>query len=214
MATDPGSDSQSAGRRTRRSIRRVLNRVPVPLPARWRQRFWTGARRVLQLDDAPESLALGIALGLFIAFTPTVGIQMLLVLVIHTICRANRLAGIAMVWISNPITLVPIYWGDYQVGRVILGREPIAYQEFARLFQFESKGFIEQFQEFLRHLGPVFADVAIPLFTGGAIVGLLLALPSYPLTLWLVRHERAGQERLRALKALRRSRASQRILEV
>ena len=36
--------------------------------------------RILHADDTPHRLALGIALGVFVAWTPTVGLQMVLVL--------------------------------------------------------------------------------------------------------------------------------------
>ena len=68
----------------------------------------------------------GVAMGIIIAMTPTVGIQMILVVIIHTIIRVNRLAGIIMVYISNPLTLIPIYWLDYVVGSIALNRKFIS----------------------------------------------------------------------------------------
>ena len=37
-------------------------------------------RRLLSLDDTPHAIALGTAIGMFIGLTPTVGIQMIIVL--------------------------------------------------------------------------------------------------------------------------------------
>jgi len=199
-----GTQPNSLARRSRRSMRRAMRRMPIP------HRFWAALKRLLQLDDDPHSVARGIAIGLVIAFTPTVGIQMFLVVVIHTLCRANRLAGIAMVWISNPVTLVPIYWADYQVGRWVLRSPSIAYDRFTRLFELHAHGFVARFLEFLDHLRPVFGDVAIPMFLGGFLVGVALAIPAYPLTLRLVDLERRGKARLAALRQKRHERQARR----
>ncbi|GIW71687.1 MAG: hypothetical protein KatS3mg102_1229 [Planctomycetota bacterium] len=199
------------GSRGRGLGRRLLQRLRIQ-SHRWR---WLGAllgglKRVLQLEDTPESIARGVALGLVIAFTPTVGIQMVLVLIIHTLARANRLAGIAMVWLTNPLTVVPVYWWDYVLGSWLLARPRIPLERFRELFALEQTGFFAQFFEFLRNVGELGLDVLGPMALGGLLTGLALALPAYPLTLWLVRQERAALERLRRLRAARRARLGRR----
>ena len=65
-------------------------------------------RSILMLEDTPHSIALGTAIGLFIAWTPTVGIHMILVVSLALFLRANKVAGLIAVYISNPLTLAPI----------------------------------------------------------------------------------------------------------
>ena len=54
-------------------------------------RWWTSpgrlAQRVLTLDDTPHSIALGTAIGMFVGLTPTVGIQMVVVLAVAGITQ-------------------------------------------------------------------------------------------------------------------------------
>ena len=64
---------------------------------------------ILHADDPPHRLALGVAIGMFVTFTPTVGLQMVLVGVLAWLLRANKLVGLPVVWLSNPATVVPIY---------------------------------------------------------------------------------------------------------
>ncbi len=66
---------------------------------------------------APVSeVSLGVAVGVFLGLTPTVGVQMYLVAVVWSIYRYifrrhfNLPVGVAMVWISNPLTMVPLYY--------------------------------------------------------------------------------------------------------
>jgi len=169
-------------------------------------------RRLLELDDTPESIARGVALGFFVAFTPTVGVQMPIVAVVNTIARANRLAGILIVQITNPLTLVPCYWLDYQVGLLVLGREGIPFERFKRLYELESTGPVAVVREFVGNLAALGAEVAVPLFLGGTIVGALLGIASYWPTVSLVRRARRLRARLHDLRARRRARHAERAL--
>ena len=80
--------------------------------------------RILHVDDTPHRIALAVAVGMFVAWTPTMGFQMLLTVLLATLVRANKLVGVPFVWISNLITMVPIYrWCNYPVGLAIMGSE-------------------------------------------------------------------------------------------
>jgi uncharacterized protein (DUF2062 family) len=174
----------------------------IPLPKRLRDQI----AKLLQLDDPPEKIAWGVSLGFLIALSPTVGVQMFIVLILHTLLRANRLAGIITVWISNPFTVVPIYWANYLVGNAVLRNPPITFERFKALFVLNADGVFAKFAEFLELLRPVLGDVAAPMFLGGLILGASLAIPAYPLTVALVRMERRGRDRLARLRVARRLR--------
>lgn len=73
----------------------------------------------LHVDE--YALARGIAVGLFIGLTPTVGIQTLLMLIASMTFRANFLAAFAVSWISNPLTMAPLYFGFNRIGDVVFG---------------------------------------------------------------------------------------------
>ena len=135
--------------------------------------------RLLELDDTPREIARGIAIGVFVAMTPTVGIQMLSIAFLCTLFRSNRIAGVAMAWISNPLTIVPIYWLDYVIGSMILRTPMIGKGEIAKLLYLESTGLFGMFFEFLGNLGSFTFDLAGPMFLGGAILGVVCAIPSY-----------------------------------
>ena len=64
-----------------------------------------------------RSVAGGLALGLFIAFTPTIPFQMLLCAVGAILLRVNLSVAVAAIWITNPLTAVPIYLAASRLGR-------------------------------------------------------------------------------------------------
>lgn len=95
--------------------------MPVRYVVRQVKQFFV--YRVLHVDDTPHRIALGVALGIFWAWTPTMGIQMILTIATAALFRANKVVGIPFVWISNIFTIVPIYLPNYWVGTGLLGTE-------------------------------------------------------------------------------------------
>lgn len=59
-------------------------------------------------------------IGLFLAFIP-VPVQMVLAGVMSVLFRANMAVCLFMVWLTNPLTMVPVYYLAYRVGATVLG---------------------------------------------------------------------------------------------
>ncbi len=85
----------------------------------WRKLRRLFIHNVLHADDTPHRIALGLAIGIFIGLTPTVGFQM--VIAVAAALRANKVVCIPMVWITNPVTLIPIYALCHKLGAGLLG---------------------------------------------------------------------------------------------
>lgn len=69
------------------------------------------------------SLTRAVYVGLLCAFFPLPG-QMPLALVGALLFRANVPMSVALTWITNPLTTIPVFWVAYCVGAVLLG-EPV-----------------------------------------------------------------------------------------
>ncbi len=122
-----------------------------------------------RLRSDPDAVARGMALGLFIGFTPTFGFQMFLALLFAFIFRQNKIATFIGVWITNPLTAPLIYGLEYQVGRLLLGMPPFDMSNFNL--------------EMLCSLGP---KVGVPLVVGSLVLGIPIAMIGYSLTVRLV----------------------------
>lgn len=137
------------------------------------------------LDDTAHSIALGTAIGMFIALTPTVGIQMLIVIcfafVTRPLFRFNQIASLITVYISNPLTMIPIYWFDYKVGTYYVGGS-MNQKEFAKIFEFEG------FSGWWETVKQLILEVGSPLIIGSLIVATFCSLVTYPIMLRLVMH--------------------------
>jgi len=72
-----------------------------------------------------QSTAKGIATGLFCAFLP-MPFEMVPAIFIAAMIGGNLPFAIAGIWISNPVTWVPLYTPCYLLGAKILNVEPVA----------------------------------------------------------------------------------------
>lgn len=90
--------------------------------------YWQRARRIivhtlLHADDTPRQIALGAAVATFVAFLPIIG-HTFLAIPLAALLRANKAICVPFVWITNPVTAMPIYTGCYWLGRFVLGGAP------------------------------------------------------------------------------------------
>ena len=69
-----------------------------------------------------RSFSGAIAVGVFCAFMP-IPFQMLLAAIAAVAFRVNILIAVPLVWISNPITIPPMFYFCYSAGAWILGTE-------------------------------------------------------------------------------------------
>jgi uncharacterized protein len=75
---------------------------------------------LLQLDDSPWRIALALAIGVFISFTPFWGFQTLLALAVATLCRLNRGVTVTGTWLNLPWFAPFVYAGAVKLGARLL----------------------------------------------------------------------------------------------
>jgi hypothetical protein len=69
------------------------------------------------------SVAWGVSVGLFMAFVP-VPFQMLLAIAAAVMISANIPVAVVLVWVSNPITVAPLFFAAYKLGAWLLAETP------------------------------------------------------------------------------------------
>ncbi len=114
-----------------------------------------------------KSVTKALLVGIFIAFIP-MPFQMLAVLAVSPFIRFNIPIAISMVWLSNPITMPPMYYMEYLTGTWLLGMEPLHDVEMT----------MEWFQS---HLD----DIFIPLYVGTFFYSLTVSVLVYFVVNWL-----------------------------
>lgn len=71
-----------------------------------------------------HSVAGAFAVGLFMAWVP-VPFQMVLAAAAAILFSVNLPLSVGLVWVSNPLTMPPLFWFAYWVGAQIMGVPPI-----------------------------------------------------------------------------------------
>ena len=158
-------------------------------------------RWIIKLRGSPKAIAGGLGLGTFIAFTPTMGVQLILAVVVATFLNLNRPAAMIPVWITNPITVAPIYTFNYWLGCRIWDGPPIS--EVTGLFldigktmaRLEIWDIQEQIFAVL-HMGK---DVLIPLLLGSLFIGAIIGAVVYVFSLKLLSIVLTRREKKRLL---------------
>ena len=145
-------------------------------------------RRLLAIDDPPERTALAFSIGIFIAFSPFLGLHTIMATLIAFAFRFNKIAIYTGTFINNPIlTLVPIIVISYAVGAFILGRPLTIPDEGVALLK-EPHLFTRDY--YRRLFVQSWNDVVWPFAIGGSVLSVVCSLLAYPLTLWALRKHR------------------------
>ena len=116
--------------------------------------------------------------------------QMLAVILTTPFVRFNVPIAISMVWLSNPITMPPMYYMEYLTGNLLLGKPGIEHIQMT-LDWFEN------------HIG----DIFIPLYVGTAFYSIVVSYLIYLLINWLwirsVKLEKHHREKLRRKRKMK-----------
>lgn len=109
-----------------------------------------------------HSVSLAFFIGIFSAFTPLPG-QTFLAALLAFWLGANLPISIMLIWISNPITIPPMFYLTYKLGNTILGTEPMNLD-------------VSLTWEWFSNIG---SKVMLPLMTGSIVCGLLFGTIGY-----------------------------------
>lgn len=149
--------------------------TPIPMPKKFFKRLTPSAETIknhpsLQrfahwLHDANlwhlnrYSVSLATFIGVFAAFVPLPS-QMPIALVLAIWWRANVPISVALVWLTNPFTSPPIFYGTYKLGNWLLQREPLELH----------------FEVSLDWLGSQIGHIWAPLLLGSLTAGIVTGL--------------------------------------
>ena len=133
------------------------------------RRFWKEIqqwkRRVKNLHGDPHFVAMGMAIGAFVAATPSMPFQTAIAVTLAFILRSSKIAAAIGVWLCNPITFPVFYLASYKLGTLLfgisdaneIGGEPVN----------------------ILKLG---TGIAIAAVVGGIVIGICLAIVTYFIT--------------------------------
>jgi uncharacterized protein (DUF2062 family) len=144
--------------------------------------LWARGKGILHLDDSPESIARGAAVGFFFGVSLAWGGQVLLAVGAAHLARGNKAVAALLTAISNPLTSPALYSFCYVVGAMLMGGLP----EVAALRSLAS----------LHDVMALGSGALWALLLGTTVVGALGVVPTYLLVLRGVQRKRMPLRRL------------------
>lgn len=136
--------------------------------------------KILRIDDPPERIARGAAIGVFMGVFPTFGLGIVFSLAVAFILRANKAASVLGSFIMNPITS-PFFWtASLVMGSVLTG------DDFSTIYsQMRENGWVTG-------AGRATFDFVI----GNLVISAVTTLASYYIVRnWVIRHRRKKEEK-------------------
>lgn len=185
-------------------------KVELPMPKKFMKRYLPSPEKVQAMQSLGflgdilnepnlwhinrHCVARAFLIGVFFCLIP-MPFQMVVAAFFAIWFNANLPLSVVLVWISNPITMPPMFYFNYKVGAWVLDRPVLSFD----------------FQLSWAWISERLLDIGIPLYLGSLIVATVSACLAY-LTIqfiWRRKIRTDWQLRRRARKALRRSSRNQ-----
>ncbi|MBI5694226.1 MAG: DUF2062 domain-containing protein [Nitrospirae bacterium] len=163
-------------------------------------------RHILHLDETPHLLAKSFAAGVFIAFTPFIGLHILSALVVAWAFRLNKVVTLTGTMVCNPWTIAFIFIGPtwltvMAMRHVGMDVPPLNYDTVSGHFMFVLESYsvwqARFWVEFLQEFKPYIAAVLV----GTTLAGAAAAFASYFAAvkwIWFYRLKKAERRHGRA----------------
>jgi uncharacterized protein len=135
-----------------------------------KSRFRRAVDALLQLQDSPHRIALAFGIGIWIAFSPLLGLHTAMALLIAFFFRLSRAALLFGAYVNNPWTIAPLYLAGTALGCALLGVST----EGLESIEWHHHG-LAFYRELLVHLRPYLW----PYVVGNTILGFLGGIAGY-----------------------------------
>ncbi len=137
--------------------------------SRWKKRFKEHFIEALKIKTTPHEIALGFAIGTFIAILPIFGLHIwLAILIIAVFKQLSKIALFAALFFWNPFFTIPVYTLSLKIGGAIFGSAPVV------VFKVT---FLNQAYDFSRRL-----------LVGSGMTATILSIVTYVAVFFLVRY--------------------------
>ena len=163
--------------------------------AGWRRVFEYIVHRIKRVPDSPHRISVGVAIGVFITFTPFFGLHFLLAALLAVVLRGNVIVALIATFFGNPITFPIIGILSHRLGMAMMDR-PMGALGWDELRQGLGDLFLIPWRNFKAIFTDATADwtgyvqaldiVFFPYLLGGLIPGLVFGALGYFLSKPLV----------------------------
>lgn len=157
--------------------------------------FWRAIlyikHRTIRLSDTSHKIAIGLACGTAVSFSPLLGTHFIQAGLFTWLLRGNILAGLIGTFVGNPWTLPFVWWGSVEFGAMIISVFGLSAQTLPAEVN------LSVLWELITH-EPL--RIFLPWMLGGYILGFISFFPFYILFYYLVRGAKIARSKARLRK--------------
>jgi uncharacterized protein (DUF2062 family) len=148
-------------------------------------------KKLLHIEDSAERTAMAYSIGIFLGFSPFLGLHTLLGLAVAFLFNLNRVAILLGVWSNTPWFIVPYYTIATWVGMRVTGFQ-IDKMTLRKIFQLEmNQGFMSS--DFWGRVASQWG-LLLSFMIGSLILAACLTLIAHPLSLKWIKFYRSRKE--------------------
>jgi uncharacterized protein (DUF2062 family) len=152
------------------------------LPARFRRLVYINFIDPLVMSRHPPAFdALGVSLGLVIGFVIPLGGHLLVLALLRVFFRFNYLVAAGFTLVINPLNAIPLYYGYYWLGSIILGKSILINFQ---VFQNTMNPIMDKsyFWEYLSAFLDLGWEILIRWLTAAVLIAVVFGIAGYALT--------------------------------
>ena len=123
--------------------------------------------KLIKISDTPHSISLGFAIGVFSAFTPLIGLHIVIAIFFSWLVNANYLSSVVGTFVGTPITY-PFMW----ISSILIGNMFISVDEF-------NKGLFENISFYSWDFFLLIKPFIWSFIIGSTVLGLISSFSSY-----------------------------------
>ncbi len=141
--------------------------------------------KIIRIDDTPEKIALGMALGIAAGILPTFGLGIIFAIFLALLFKANKISAVIGTMIMNPWTSVFFWTLSYILGELIIHQNiaPNVASAITEIKYMEGLSILEMLKEFISLAGK---EILLPYLIGNIILTMVLSVGFYFITLKMV----------------------------
>ena len=155
---------------------------PAKQPFKWLLLRLRPLLRILKgFRGTPHAIAGGFSLGIFLALTPTVGVQLIIAVFLATVFKVSRPAALIAVMVTNPVTIPPIFTFNYYIGSLFIDGPSVTevYKHFIRIAADMAKFNVWEVTDQIKAFAETGQEMLLPLILGSLIIATISAIISY-----------------------------------
>jgi uncharacterized protein len=147
--------------------------------------------RFIRLRGEPHELALGMSFGIFSGMMPIMPFQMALAVALALVFKGSKLTAALGTWVSNPLNWYFLYLYSYKIGAWLLGVEGQGARFSSIMTAVRLREDAMVIAENIMAAGGLMVGSFL---TGGLIIAIVSATPSYFIFLAIFRKIRVWRE--------------------